>query len=278
MVKYNFSEPENSFIEVEFEQGELSGTKFVIEKPMPCMDLNCSCGNIYFKDNSSPKEYSLDVNYSSVFRIDKEDDDDILAKSIENEIKEADWAEFYDFYSKLKGAAIEMIPAEDINYTFEDKDIQDIKKGYLFPFDKAFPWAFAFKFEIGEDKYEVRDWYCMNPTCGCTKAVLHFYKGENYDAVFSIDYNYQTKRYEEIEVFEKGIDTKPLIDELKKTNQERINLFTPLRHDKLKKLFRKSNKSSIIAPNNIISPYKGISRNDLCPCGSGLKFKKCHGA
>src|SRR5437867_11129241 len=26
------------------------------------------------------------------------------------------------------------------------------------------------------------------------------------------------------------------------------------------------------------SPYAGIGRNDPCPCGSGKKFKKCHGA
>ncbi|MDD5726262.1 MAG: SEC-C metal-binding domain-containing protein, partial [Patescibacteria group bacterium] len=23
--------------------------------------------------------------------------------------------------------------------------------------------------------------------------------------------------------------------------------------------------------------YKDVGRNDPCPCGSGLKFKKCHG-
>ena len=23
--------------------------------------------------------------------------------------------------------------------------------------------------------------------------------------------------------------------------------------------------------------FDGVGRNDLCPCGSGLKFKKCHG-
>ena len=27
------------------------------------------------------------------------------------------------------------------------------------------------------------------------------------------------------------------------------------------------------APN----PYAGVGRNDPCPCGSGKKFKKCHG-
>jgi preprotein translocase subunit SecA len=31
---------------------------------------------------------------------------------------------------------------------------------------------------------------------------------------------------------------------------------------------------SAVAPN----PYAGVGRNDPCPCGSGKKFKKCHGA
>jgi preprotein translocase subunit SecA len=24
--------------------------------------------------------------------------------------------------------------------------------------------------------------------------------------------------------------------------------------------------------------FRGVGRNDPCPCGSGKKFKKCHGA
>ena len=26
-----------------------------------------------------------------------------------------------------------------------------------------------------------------------------------------------------------------------------------------------------------LSVHKEIGRNDMCPCGSGLKYKKCHG-
>ena len=26
------------------------------------------------------------------------------------------------------------------------------------------------------------------------------------------------------------------------------------------------------------NPYRNVGRNDMCPCGSGRKFKKCHGA
>jgi hypothetical protein len=33
-----------------------------------------------------------------------------------------------------------------------------------------------------------------------------------------------------------------------------------------------------IGRDTIVNPYRGIGRNDPCPCGSGKKFKKCHGA
>jgi uncharacterized protein len=28
-------------------------------------------------------------------------------------------------------------------------------------------------------------------------------------------------------------------------------------------------------PQPLVDPFKGIGRNDPCPCGSGKKFKKC---
>jgi preprotein translocase subunit SecA len=27
-----------------------------------------------------------------------------------------------------------------------------------------------------------------------------------------------------------------------------------------------------------MAQFEGVGRNDPCPCGSGKKFKKCHGA
>ena len=35
---------------------------------------------------------------------------------------------------------------------------------------------------------------------------------------------------------------------------------------------------TLLSPSNVSSPYADVGRNDLCPCGSGKKFKKCHGA
>ena len=39
-----------------------------------------------------------------------------------------------------------------------------------------------------------------------------------------------------------------------------------------------SHTHPVIASNNIDPKFKGVGRNDDCPCGSGKKFKKCHGA
>lgn len=35
--------------------------------------------------------------------------------------------------------------------------------------------------------------------------------------------------------------------------------------------------STIVLEGNPVSDFKNVSRNDPCPCGSGKKFKKCHG-
>jgi preprotein translocase subunit SecA len=37
-------------------------------------------------------------------------------------------------------------------------------------------------------------------------------------------------------------------------------------------------KPGIAEPAFVANPYAGVGRNDPCPCGSGKKFKKCHGA
>ncbi len=36
--------------------------------------------------------------------------------------------------------------------------------------------------------------------------------------------------------------------------------------------------SAAVGASVVANPYAGVGRNDPCPCGSGKKFKKCHGA
>jgi len=41
---------------------------------------------------------------------------------------------------------------------------------------------------------------------------------------------------------------------------------------------RRGGGGGVAEPAFAANPYAGVGRNDPCPCGSGKKFKKCHGA
>ena len=41
--------------------------------------------------------------------------------------------------------------------------------------------------------------------------------------------------------------------------------------------FADANKPVASPAKSAKGEYDGVGRNDLCPCGSGKKFKKCHG-
>lgn len=75
------------------------------------------------------------------------------------------------------------------------------------------------------------------------------------------------------EQFDKGIislsdnDINSLISQQKQNNSGKINPY-------LAKLVQ---ENTIDKRNNNIKKPKKIGPNDKCPCGSGKKFKKCHG-
>jgi len=54
----------------------------------------------------------------------------------------------------------------------------------------------------------------------------------------------------------------------------RIGIGVPQPEIPLSQARENIDKSDMIG---VVEPKKKIGRNDPCPCGSGLKFKKCHG-
>ena len=62
-----------------------------------------------------------------------------------------------------------------------------------------------------------------------------------------------------------------LIASQPKTTPSRVPARVPVRiasSGEKPQTYRKSDDSD---------PYVGVGRNELCPCGSGKKFKNCHG-
>ena len=62
-------------------------------------------------------------------------------------------------------------------------------------------------------------------------------------------------------------------------NQTYANLDSLLlqRHMVLKNLFRRTHVRTESPKPNVEMGHNKIGRNDPCPCGSGKKYKKCHG-
>jgi hypothetical protein len=281
MLKYNLVKEGNFLIEFDFQHGNLAGTSYRTEKIQPCLVPTCSCGNLFFKnelDNKEDSYFFIDVLDKSVKKLVENNETDDFTISMTNEINDADWQNLYDDYAKIKGALIEYAQPEKIDYKFSRDEIREIKDSVVFSYDRMFPWAIPLVFQVEDEEFIVKDAYCLNPTCNCHGAILDFYKKGEDNPLFHIDFDYKTSKIELLDVFEKKIDTKLLIEKFVDKNKAELEILTSGRHEKLRAVFRKSNPSSLKPQIYSPNPYQNISRNDLCPCGSGKKFKKCHGA
>ena len=63
------------------------------------------------------------------------------------------------------------------------------------------------------------------------------------------------------------------------TNEDQIegNLSNSISADSREKHFTSDSPGRSIVSEKLGKKYENIGRNEPCPCGSGKKFKKCHG-
>lgn len=130
-------------------------------------------------------------------------------------------------------------------------------------------------FKFREDKHFAEDAYELDPRNDNKSVQLTFYKfdpaEERPPSIFSFNYYFNEKQREEEEA------------KLEPANSELLMEFVgfiPNLNDILKKRYKEAKqigeellKSS---PKIEVSPHK-VQRNEMCPCGSGKKFKKCCG-
>lgn len=125
-------------------------------------------------------------------------------------------------------------------------------------------------------EYFFTESYCNNSSCDCRRAFINILHKEN--IVAAIGYGWEDLKFYEDWIGEKSLakDVKGPILELGVSQsqyaEELLILFKKVMLDdivfieRLKRhyeMFRSSNKN------------KKIGRNEPCPCGSGIKYKKC---
>src|SRR6218665_59434 len=122
MFTYQIKNPKEAFINFEIGEGEFAGKILKSNDLQPCMDLTCTCGNIYFADETEEQVYSLDVSTNKVIKYTEtepiDSSTDAYLKSLESEISAEQWTELNTFFKDLKGMASEVADADKIEANF----------------------------------------------------------------------------------------------------------------------------------------------------------------
>ena len=281
MLTYKIAKPEESFIEFKIEEGDFAGKILKSDGLQPCMDLSCGCGNIYFADETE-QLYALDVEQNHIFQyLEKEvitSEKDQYLKTLKDQVTENQWLELKSFYRDLKGMASEARDANKIDVHFEDyKKI--LQESQMVPYYMALPWSFDLNIEIDERVYWITDYYCVQPACKCTNALLIL----SFDNTPSLElwFDYKTQIVKLGEIDDKRLPALKIINEIQNNQLEKFKEIVTNRHERMVIFFnnflKKNNITPPVKPPALIVPG-AIGRNDLCSCGSGLKYKKCCGS
>ncbi|MFD2522765.1 YecA family protein [Emticicia soli] len=283
MFVFQIIEGDGATLKFKIESGKLKGNvlrSFDIE---PCLDLTCTCGNIYFKDEEE-QQFVLDTDEHRLVKLVDEEtissEDDEFIAALENEILDSDWSELEEFYKSFKGVASELVEPEEIELEFED--YEDILNGdRMVGYFEVLPWSIDVSIEVDEETYMIVDFYCVLPGCDCTDMVLYLSRDLEQDPELQLFFNYETKEIEIGEINTKALPNTKIIRELTHNQFEHFQGIFANRHQKLTKFF-----ADFLVRNNITPKVKQlpitkeitIGRNDPCSCGSGKKYKKCCGA
>jgi len=256
-----------------------------------CIDPLCSCTNINFtfKNNNDINEiYSFDLDILKNKIVNSKNNklstnQYLFAEKFINELNSDDWNLLKKIFSETKSIITEKYDPNKIIVNFDWKNIET--NGAMIGYLDILPYGEQITFEYDSDIYYVDDIYCVKHNCQCTGVYLDFYKLFNDSKKINpknfqtIMIDYKTKKYEIQKDINKSVDVNYLTKELLRTTPELLNILKK-RHLKLKTIYNNFLKRENIQLNIVVNDKINIKnniagRNDLCPCGSGEKYKKC---
>lgn len=133
-----------------------------------------------------------------------------------------------------------------------------------------------------DGEYVFYEWYCSNPTCDCKEGiaeVIHIDPAtKNEKTITSIKFSWANSKQGKwrcsIETgWQKTKAAKKLLASFEKIIEDPEYAEPFKRHYGIVKTKFKPHPITLSEPQQYRS--KKIGRNDLCPCGSGKKYKKC---
>lgn len=186
--------------------------------------------------------------------------------------------EDFDLLSKkhfeMKNRLTEEADPAGIDAYFDFRNIE--RYGVMSGYNNVLPFADHLHATLAGKTYRIMDHYCLRPHCLCADANLSVMDveepGGRGKEVSCIGVNYEKKSWKVVADGSLAFDPDMLRSALE---NEVADLYETLRtrHVRLKTIYAFSKMKHLGAMQPSGSPKVG--RNDLCPCGSGKKFKKC---
>ncbi len=137
-------------------------------------------------------------------------------------------------------------------------------------------------------EYAFVDFYCTDPKCDCRKTIIKIYHDKKH--VSTVNYGWEKPAFyakwgkidDQMSRDMSGLsidfmspdlmDSPTALRLMKALLDEAWIAKIQLTYGKIRKVLRDEVKAS-----NVIRLTPKLSRNALCPCGSGVKFKRCCG-
>jgi hypothetical protein len=204
---------------------------------------------------------------------------DLFVAAVSTETTSRHWQELgsfflYDKYRQANNADLDQIQFKFSPHVFANENT-------LVPYGEVFPYSELLLFDYLSAKWRARECFCIKTGCDCETVTLEFSRaGEPRDATLppppAIRYDYGRNAYEVLNQSPPG--DPPGIELFAAFQKLGIDLASvaKFRHYQMRYLFSRDKMRRLKASSSG-DKYKP-GRNDPCPCGSGMKFKKCCGA
>jgi SEC-C motif len=273
--------------ELLIQQGELAGRSYRFEA-LVCDNPTCQCERVTLKCFTEMPEARPDCPISVCLEMDLERQEianleelqanpttRALANSVAAETGQEEWLQLRRVYWQQKQYWTEHSDLERVEVSFPP----EVLAGTMVAYFDIFPFARRLEFTHEQESWLIDDQYCCNPKCQCQEAVLSFIRlpekagRDPLRPTLSISYRYRDGKVNRLEV-EKNprYSEQGLMESLKNAHDDLDSLLAK-RQSLLRRMCGRTLKRQTIA-----SPTPKIGRNDLCPCGSGKKWKRCCGA
>jgi hypothetical protein len=146
-------------------------------------------------------------------------------------------------------------------------------------FHDVFPSAVKLPARLDGLEFLAFDQYCVRKACDCSSVMLSFVQvvggralPEQQWALF----DYRNGKAKAIPPLLAGVPGPERIIDAMKAGNRQVAKFLSLRHSAIRVVYRRFLEKH----ETRMTPEAGlrVGRNEPCPCGSGKKYKRCHGA